>query len=990
MEIFLFLLFFNIIQIKGKDESLVTHYQLNDFETIYSSQNFIIETNKISIAYFDLIDRNSVVYISKDYQKFITEKDERISGKFYTIEPNTKYYVRNSLYFSPSVFKRYLFPLDLSNDEIIISEEKPINYLYLEKNKIYILNFKENSRKKMIALSRKTINSKVKIKSDNKEIELNQNSLYYKNEEKFKGQLTLEVKENDAFIEFLSDIKENNDYKILEDIQLISYELISETTMVVFPYTQKDFEIHLFSDEPFKLSFSYGFSNDKNYYYNSISNVKIDSPKDDNGYISEFILQKIFNNITPLENEFFSFVIKIEKKNEQKIKLTYGQVSEIDLLLDEKVDKSYCEKVIKNIKDILDIYVYTDIAQSPPKIQGDSNYHHKEINLKQEIEKISIINRNFYEFYQDLKMILDSVKDLHFNIFAKETPKLNLLYKYSASLPFNFVIKELNNEYRVYIKKNNFLQNYDSTTQNFINAHFNIPLKTINDQDPFDYIQNWGKFRKTKNKHSQFTRILKHISNFYLSDYPLNYSDITFNEYEFDDNKLLRIPYFINNKIKSNNKSFNNYFLNILENSDSSLEIPPYEEIEEDYLTLKNGKKIILKLGSDNIKWDILYNEKRKTIKCRFDQENKVNVLYQNTFSLDTYKGIGTILKCAKLFYNNNYPIIIIESENGGGKVLLQAIMSQVLQTRILNRGYFSYKSNSISEKYFKQKTFNAIDPLNCRIINSYNDINLYDDFYDKQSIIHTRTSPIDLVPFYYREALRNFREQYENNKNIKKPTDIIIFTDSYSYSATSLFIKGYQNSGGAVLVGYFGNPKIKGIDLFDASQSPSQVEKLEKTNMYKELENLGINIMGVTTGETYSFYQKDVNGQIPREYSFDPVDYRVNIYSNYNDDLYKKFIQEGLKIHEKFNKNNFCNSKNEKLLLHDDNCKNIKGYDYAHGFILVNILFATGTVVKHGINEHLALQGNLSFVLVIKTQTCGQSTTGTFSFDDKIIRIHL
>ena len=45
MEIYLFLLIFNIIQIKGKDESLVTHNQLNDFETIYSSQNFIIETN---------------------------------------------------------------------------------------------------------------------------------------------------------------------------------------------------------------------------------------------------------------------------------------------------------------------------------------------------------------------------------------------------------------------------------------------------------------------------------------------------------------------------------------------------------------------------------------------------------------------------------------------------------------------------------------------------------------------------------------------------------------------------------------------------------------------------------------------------------------------------------------------------------------------------------------------------------------------------------
>ena len=54
--------------------------------------------------------------------------------------------------------------------------------MYLENNKRYILNFGENEIKKMIKLSRKTLNSTIKIIKENEEEieELNQNTLYYK------------------------------------------------------------------------------------------------------------------------------------------------------------------------------------------------------------------------------------------------------------------------------------------------------------------------------------------------------------------------------------------------------------------------------------------------------------------------------------------------------------------------------------------------------------------------------------------------------------------------------------------------------------------------------------------------------------------------------------------------------------------------------------------------------------------------------------------
>ena len=94
----------------------------------------------------------------------------------------------------------------------------------------------------------------------------------------------------------------------------------------------------------------------------------------------------------------------------------------------------------------------------------------------------------------------------------------------------------------------------------------------------------------------------------------------------------------------------------------------------------------------------------------------------------------------------------------------------------------------------------------------------------------------------------------------------------------------------------------------------------------------LHFRIGGVTFGESYNFHQKDVKDQIPREYSLDPVDFRINIYSDYSDEKYNEFIDETLKIYKSINEDNKCNKNNDKLLLHSDNCYNINGDVHAHG----------------------------------------------------------
>ena len=52
-------------------------------------------------------------------------------------------------------------------------------------------------------------------------------------------------------------------------------------------------------------------------------------------------------------------------------------------------------------------------------------------------------------------------------------------------------------------------------------------------------------------------------------------------------------------------------------------------------------------------------------------------------------------------------------------------------------------------------------------------------------------------------------RREYLKTNNTKKPTEIIVFTDGYSFSCTSFFIKGLQANDAGIIVGYNSRPDL-------------------------------------------------------------------------------------------------------------------------------------------------------------------------------------
>ena len=545
-----FIFLFCILKlIFGKEEI----NQLNDFKTISKEEDFYLSPTVDSVAYFESYDRRCLVYLSVNDDS----KKERIDGQFYRLKTDQNYHFYIKLYNSesPSILKRYIAPIDLSNQEIYI-KGNPISFLYLLKNKKYNLTFEENSSIKMISLSKKTINSKVKIKQEQEQEQaLNSINCYYKLSNNIK-KLEIETDDNDTFLEFLIKFNLEENYEFLDIGLFINNEKVKLDTKISHlpvPETQKEFEIKIFSKDSFKITFSNGFCNDIQYHYNYISDTFIDSIKNNDDYLISIIFHDVFRNINLINGEKFFLTFNIIDYNineKQPIFIYYKESSLIDDLIDLKLEEFYCKNIIKYLKELFEIYVYSDIAKKPPEINGHPNYHHEKIDFQERLNNVSPNNRKFYEFYQEIEMIFATVKDPHLEIYADETPNGIKFSEYKAYLPFNFVIKKFKENdskeyFRIFIEKNNNFGEYDEDTQNFLNVHINSPIKSINNIDPFDYIQNWSKFDQYKNMHAQFSRRMEQISSFYLYSFPLFYSDIIFNEYEFDDGGLIRMPYKI-------------------------------------------------------------------------------------------------------------------------------------------------------------------------------------------------------------------------------------------------------------------------------------------------------------------------------------------------------------------------------------------------------------------------------------------------------------
>ena len=563
-----------------------------------------------------------------------------------------------------------------------------------------------------------------------------------------------------------------------------------------------------------------------------------------------------------------------------------------------EISEENSNKLINNLIKIFERYVFLDIIKNPPQPKNKENYYNK-VDIIEELKLVKKGKRPFLDFYRDIRTIIDKCQDRHLFFYINEN------FEDYSFLQNSLLISPI---YLYIYNKNVYSFINDNYPLNFmedLNILENQPIKSINGISPFEYIQNFNdRFLKYKSPQAQFVSNLIDLNNpFSLVYLPLDIKNLTNITIIYDDNTSMKFDYRV--EFRSNLAIYVNYFLYKFEQF--FYENFNMFDMEWD-LTLENGK-----------------------LKCLVDYENKVNVIYQNTFHVsDLKEGAKFFDDCFTNFDNNNYPIIIIENYNSGGYGSLADYLISYINLNKTTTIYSSYRYNEQIEKYisplYSLKTIETCEfENNTYLFNSSYIEDNYGLNSKKEEIKHKRTKIFD-----YSSVNENFFSSFRKKaKNIRKPNEIIIYTDGYSYSATSDFIKETQLKGGAIIVGYGGNPFL---NTFDASQSPSAVHctcskesKEMEDNLSLEIESLGFSLT-YTIMESFSELDDENNNSnksnIPLEYQIQEIDERINIFNGYYDLKYQNFIDEAKKIFKKYETK--CNPKNKNLLLINENCNNI------------------------------------------------------------------
>ena len=574
------------------------------------------------------------------------------------------------------------------------------------------------------------------------------------------------------------------------------------------------------------------------------------------------------------------------------------------------------------LKTLNETYALYEISKNPPQPDYDNNYYNK-VNISEELNGIKTENRSFYQFYQDLIKVLNKLKTHYLSLIYKYQAFYPLLSELTFYCPISLIIKmDKNNKPLVFakLKGNKNFKNYGNI-RTIIKNNVNNTILSINGKNPFDYVTELGiGFFNLSNPHATFNYKFYYYNKFTLNILPLDLDELTNFKVVYSNQQTFTTDYIIqsinvinfNKNIVKNNKVYSEevyiknsfFFNNIIKNYKFDFQ--------------NGGDKIIRKLQQKYSYQNI--------IRCQVDDNNGVNIYIVHNFDSAKEEIINVIENCALLFDKNIYPVIFITNRVSGNSALFSQFILETLSPLITTNFYGAYRASYNLSQYYDTKKYNS---ETCNLINVKQlfDNRIKIDYGN--NVEDALSQPFILNGQDFRKRINSIKSKLTKPRN---PTDIIVYTDGYSFSAKSLFINYLQFYGGGITVGFFGNPNKKNYK-FDSSLSSSIIYSHNKLKdisyVYKKLyEEYGfsMNIPLLLT-----FYNPN-NLTIPIEYEITPVDEIVDIYEypSFDNDNYSEFINEANEIFKKYK--NKCNPNNKKLLLIHSKCDMYFNNNYTHG----------------------------------------------------------
>ena len=611
--------------------------------------------------------------------------------------------------------------------------------------------------------------------------------------------------------------------------------------------------------------------------------------------------------------------------------------------------------VIENAKEFLKHYIYYKIASDPPQPEFNGSYFPK-INIDNLFDNITTTNANYFDFKNEFYSAVYKLNDFHTVPFFQRVNFKKYIYVCPIELTARYdnqantvnMYGTLSGKKELYYH----FKNYEQVVK-VIEENLNTPIKSINQKDPFTFIQEFSginlrsqhstydvkQFIYTKNS-LDWPIILNELTNFtvvyeseatFTSEYLVtdisnSSDDFMFYENEDDNKKFIK---YLNDYINNKNPLLSK------ETQDLFFSYNPFENLDDLILEFErknnvhNGN-IFLTPNKSNLKytaidWKYTYRNKdtnSTVFQCRVDEDNKVNVMVIYNFggTSDSEPSLDVAEKCAYLFDENDYRIVVILPRNGGGNPIVGYNIIELLNPYILVRNSLRIKNDTGYDKFIElYNTYNLFDEFNStkKIDRNYfRDGFINETYGDYGDIIEEFSKP-----FAWRINQKKIEEIKKKLKHKRTSTEILVLTDGYAFSAASIFMKYVYKSGAGIVIGFNGNPKLPD-NIFDISQSPSAVSGVENyVNIYPEIYKKSVEyLIGIGSITCIASYHDFQESHTPQEYDVQIADKRIKIFYPYNDIYYQEFITEAVKVLDSY-KNN-CNPSNKMLVFFSEKCE--------------------------------------------------------------------
>ena len=424
-----------------------------------------------------------------------------------------------------------------------------------------------------------------------------------------------------------------------------------------------------------------------------------------------------------------------------------------------------------------------------------------------------------------------------------------------------------------------------------------------------------------------------------LNVFPLTLEELTDFTVVYENEKTFTTDFLIDSHINLMPMPDENNLNNILKDQKQNPSITfSLLELKNTVNNFPELNDIIVNFTTNNtIDWD---EEVYDDLACKVDKTNQLNIIYTSVFmynssvnpiSYVTYY-FGVIQYCMMAFGENEYPIVLIDDVDIGGiEPLTQTLLELMSPLSSSVKIPLYYKNTNITSQYLgKNKTMELVNYNTCEFVTG-------NDLFEKGISVDYENKESEVLSQPYMVFRKEFRDMVDKSrasyKNKRKPTDIVVLTSGFSFSAAGLMLKFLQYYGMGIAVGYFGHPNKPDVP-YDSGIHPTSFfqhnELLEMSEDYRNLfEKYNYQIQMPSSRIHYD--PRDLNEtSTPLEYIITPVDEIAPIYEFLNADNYDKFVGVAKKILEKYKTE--CNPKNKNLILLDSECDKSFGNNYTHG----------------------------------------------------------